>query len=106
MFTAKYTITNKILRSIGLIDASREVISNAPLIPAWEMKFRKDAITRQIHHGTRLEGNPLSEEQVQDVLDGKEVLARDRDIQEILPTPKKSRAKHNTSKKKSGKNRK
>jgi Fic family protein len=84
MFTAKYTITNKILRSIGLIDASREVISNAPLIPAWEMKFRKDAITRQIHHGTRLEGNPLSEEQVQDVLDGKEVLARDRDIQEIL----------------------
>lgn len=84
MFTAKYTITNQILRYIGIIDAAREIIANAPLIPAWEMKFRRDAIARQIHHGTRLEGNPLSEEQVQDVLDGKEVLARDRDIQEIL----------------------
>lgn len=84
MFTAKYIITNQILRNIGVIDAAREIIANAPLIPAWEMKFRKDAIARQIHHGTRLEGNPLSEEQVQDVLDGKEVLARDRDVQEIL----------------------
>lgn len=84
MFTARYTITNQILRHIGMIDAAREIIANAPLIPAWEMKFRKDAIARQIHHGTRLEGNPLSEEQVQDVLDGKEVLAKDRDIQEIL----------------------
>lgn len=84
MFTANYKITNQILRNIGIIDASREIIANAPLIPAWEMKFRKDALARQIHHGTRLEGNPLSEEQVQDVLDGKEVMARDRDIQEIL----------------------
>ena len=37
-----------------------------------------------IHHGTHLEGNPLSKEEVKDVLAGEEVLARDRDIQEIL----------------------
>ena len=84
MFVPKYSITNKILRNVGIADASREVIMNAPLVPVWEAKFRKDASERFIHHGTHLEGNPLSEEEVRDVLDGQEVVARDRDIQEIL----------------------
>lgn len=84
MFVPKYTITNSILRNIGSIDASREVILSAPLIPAWEAKFRKEAIERTVHHGTHLEGNNLTNEEVKDVLDGKEILARDRDIQEII----------------------
>lgn len=57
---------------------------NSPLVPVWEAKFRKEAEARTIHHGTHLEGNPLTEEEVQDVLSGEEVVARDRDIQEIL----------------------
>lgn len=84
MFIPKYTITNSILRHIGITDASREVIMNAPLVPAWEAKFRKEAAERMIHHGTHLEGNPLTEDEVKDVLEGQEVIARDRDIQEIL----------------------
>lgn len=84
MFIPKYTITNKILKDIGIVEASREIIINAPLVPAWEAKFRKEAIERTIHHGTHLEGNPLSEEEVKDVLDGQEVVARDRDVQEII----------------------
>lgn len=84
MFVPKYNITNRILKNVGIIDASREVIMNAPLIPAWEAKFRKDAMERTVHHGTHLEGNKLSEDEVKDILDGKEVLARDRDIQEII----------------------
>lgn len=84
MFIPKYTITNKILKNIGVVEAAREVIINAPLIPAWEAKFRKEAMERTVHHGTHLEGNPLSEEEVKDVLEGTDVIARDRDIQEIL----------------------
>ena len=84
MFIPKYTVTNLILKNVGRIDAAREVILNAPLVPAWEAKFRKDATERFIHHGTHLEGNPLTEEEVRDVLDGAEVIARDRDIQEVL----------------------
>src|SRR3990167_1178935 len=84
MFVPKYTITNSILKNVGVIDASREVIINAPLIPAWEAKFKKEAIERTVHHGTHLEGNRLTDEEVKDVLDGKEILARDRDIQEII----------------------
>jgi len=84
MFIPKYTITNKILKNMGVVDASREIITHAPLVPAWEAKFRKEAAERTVHHGTHLEGNPLTEEEVRDVLDGQEVIARDRDIQEVL----------------------
>lgn len=84
MFIPKYTITNRILKNIGIIDASREVILNAPLIPAWEAKFRKEAMERTVHHGTHLEGNKLSLEEAQEVLDGQDVMARDRDIQEVI----------------------
>src|SRR3989344_770605 len=84
MFIPKYTITNKILKDIGVVEASREVIMNAPLVPAWEAKFRKEAMERTVHHCTHLEGNPLSEEDVRDVLEGNEVVARDRDVQEII----------------------
>ncbi|MDD5416334.1 MAG: Fic family protein [Candidatus Daviesbacteria bacterium] len=84
MFIPKYTITNKILKDIGVVEASREIIMNAPLVPAWEAKFRKEAVERTIHHGTHLEGNQLSPEEVRDVLEGEEVVARDRDVQEVI----------------------
>ena len=68
MFAPIYTITNKTLRNIGITDAAREVIDNAPLIPAWEAKFRKEAIERTVHHGTHIEGNKLSLEEAKDIL--------------------------------------
>lgn len=84
MFIPKHTITNKILKDIGVVEAAKEVIMHAPLVPAWEAKFRKEALERTIHHGTHLEGNSLSSEEVRDVLAGEEVVARDRDIQEVI----------------------
>jgi len=84
MFIPKYSITNKILKDIGVVEAAREIIMNAPLVPAWEAKFRKEAIERTVHHGTHLEGNPLSPEEVRDVLEGQVVIARDRDVQEVI----------------------
>ena len=84
MFNPKFTITNKILKDIGKIEASKEIIENAPLVPAYEAKFRQEAIIRTVHHGTHIEGNPLDSAEVRDVLDGRNVSAKDRDIQEIL----------------------
>lgn len=84
MFTPKFTITNKILSDIGRIEAAREVIENAPLVPAYEAKFRQEAIIRTVHHGTHIEGNPLDTSEVKAVLEGREISAKDRDIQEIL----------------------
>lgn len=84
MFVPKHTITHKILKNIGVVEAAREVIVNAPLIPAWEAKFRKEAAERFVHHGTHLEGNSLSFEEAQEVLSGGEVIARERDVQEVI----------------------
>jgi Fic family protein len=84
MFDPKFNITNKILRNISQIEAAREVILDSPMLPLWEKEFKEDAIVRAVHHGTHIEGNKLDMSDAKDVLMGKEVLARARDIQEII----------------------
>lgn len=84
MYTPKYAISNKILKYIGIIEAAREVIKNAPLLPYYEKQFRKDALVRQVHYGTHIEGNELNLTQAEKVIEGINVVARDRDIQEVL----------------------
>lgn len=84
MYTPTFLITNKILKHIGVIEASKEVIENAPLVPAWEAKFREEAIVRTVHHGTHIEGNELNFTEAEKVLAGAKIVGRDRDIQEVL----------------------
>lgn len=68
-YSPKYTITNPILKNVGAIDSAREVITSAPLVPAWEKRFRIEALNKIIHHGTHLEGNDLNLEEVEEILD-------------------------------------
>lgn len=84
MFAPQYTITNKILTSISKIEASVEVIKHSPLLPLWEKQFKDDAIVRAVHHGTHIEGNRLHKDEAKDVLEGRDIIARPRDIQEII----------------------
>lgn len=84
MFDPQFHITNSILKNIGTIEAAREVIADAPLLPLWEKKFRDDAIVRTAHHGTHVEGNRLNLTEAKDVLLGKDVIGRARDVQEII----------------------
>ncbi|MDO8658094.1 MAG: Fic family protein [Candidatus Levybacteria bacterium] len=84
MYSPKFTITNKILKNIGIIEASKQVIDNAPLLPYYEKKFRDEALVRTVHFGTRIEGNELNMDQAEKVLAGQDVVARDRDIQEVI----------------------
>lgn len=84
MYAPRFTITNKILKNIGLIEAGREVIKNSPLLPLWEKKFQEEAVLRTVHHGTHIEGNPLNFSQVQKVVEGKEIVGRERDVQEVI----------------------
>ena len=51
MYAPKFSITNQILKNIGIIEAAKEVIENAPLVPAWESKFREEAMIRTVNHG-------------------------------------------------------
>lgn len=84
MYTPQFSITNKLLKTIGIIEAAKEVIENAPLVPAWEAKFREEAIVRTVHHGTHIEGNELNITEAGKVLAGVKIVGRDRDIQEVL----------------------
>lgn len=84
MYAPKYVISNKVLKNIGAIEASKEVIENAPLVPSFEKQFQSDAKLRTIHHGTHIEGNDLTLYQTKKILEGAEVYARARDIQEII----------------------
>lgn len=84
MYSPTYTITNSIVRNIGSIEAAKEVIENAPLLPYWEKRFQEDAAVRTVHYGTHIEGNELSLLQVQKVLDGERIVARERDVKEVI----------------------
>ncbi len=84
MYLPKFVISNQILKNIGVIEGCREVIVSAPIVPAWEKKFAAEATLRTVHYGTAIEGNLLSYDQTREVLEGKDVVARDRDIREIL----------------------
>lgn len=84
MFNPTFTITNQILTNISKVEAAEEVIRNAPLLPLWEKQFKEDAIVRAAYHGTHIEGNMLQKEEAKEVLMGKTIAARPRDIQEII----------------------
>lgn len=70
--------------SIAKIEAAEEVIRQAPLLPLWEKQFKDDAVVRSVYHGTHIEGNRLQMDEAKDVLMGREILARPRDIQEVI----------------------
>lgn len=84
MYSPKYTITNKILKNIGIIEACREVIDKAPLLPYYEKQFRDEALIRTVHYGTHIEGNELNIDQAENVIMGKDVVGRERDVQEVV----------------------
>src|SRR3990167_6917666 len=96
MFTPKFSITNNLLTYITRIESAKAMIDNAALVPAWEAKFRDEALTRIVHFGTKIEGNELTKEQAQQVVrlegyvDSQDVakrtgiVARERDIQEVI----------------------
>jgi len=95
MYQPNFQISHNLMQYISSIEASREVIKNSPIVPAWEMKFQQEAKVRTVYHGTRLEGNELSEEQAERVMqvDGTSsdevalkagIVGKQRDIQELI----------------------
>lgn len=94
-YEPRYIITHQLLKFIGAIEASKEVIENAALVPAWEKDFQEKALKRTVHHGTHLEGNELSLEQAEQVIEVGDtqaeiaaakagIVGRDRDVQEVI----------------------
>lgn len=83
-FNPNYTITDKILNNLTLIASAREVIERSHLVPRWEAKLRRQALMRNTHSSTAIEGNKLTLEQVEALAAGKDVAATNKDKQEVL----------------------
>lgn len=84
MYRPKFDINSKILLNISNVEAAKAIIDSAPLIPAYEKQFRNEAIVKQVHYGTKLEGNDLSFSEVAKLIEGKKVAAHNRDVQEVI----------------------
>src|SRR3970040_990447 len=84
MYAPKFVVSNKILKNVGAIEAAKEIIENAPLVPIFEKNFQSDAIVRTVYHGTHIEGNDLTLIQTKKILEGLNVYGRPRDIQEVI----------------------
>ena len=84
MFKPNFRVTNKIIRHLTDIAGGRELILNSPLLPKMEVKLHKTAIVKMAHHSTSIEGNPLTLEQVKDLLAGKEIAAWEKDKKEVI----------------------
>lgn len=85
MYTPSFKITNLMIMNLGKIEAAREVIINAPLLPLWEKRFREEALVRTVHHGTHLEGNQLDFNEAKEVIFSQNLHSvRTRDVQEVI----------------------
>jgi len=84
MFKPNFRYTNKVVNKLLEISTAREVILNSPFIPKWEVTLRREAIIRNAHSSTAIEGNNLSLAQVSDIAQGREVMASRKDKQEVL----------------------
>lgn len=84
MFTPYFTITPKITRDIEAIGAVFGYFRAIQLPEGYRKEFVSKVTAETVHASTAIEGNTLTEKQVEDVLSGKKVHAEDQDIKEII----------------------
>lgn len=84
VFTPVFTINNRLLKTISQIEAAKAIIDEAALVPAYEKQFQQEAMVRTVHFGTRIEGNDLTMQEVAKLVDGRDINAGERDIQEVI----------------------
>jgi Fic family protein len=84
MFKPNYTITPSILNNLIKTAEARAVIDNAYLVPKWEVALRREALIKNAHASTAIEGNPLSLEQVSDLAMGRDIMVARKAKAEVV----------------------
>ena len=84
MFKPNFQYTHQIVTNLTKIAVAREIVLHSPLVPKWELSLRREALIRSAHSSTAIEGNPLSLEQVSALAEGREIMVRRKDRQEVL----------------------
>lgn len=84
-YEPEFTITNTLLSAVADAQSAKEIIDNAPLVPAWERTFQNQALVRSVHHSTAIEGNALNIKEAEQIIEGEEISSfRSRDILEVV----------------------
>src|SRR4030067_1192060 len=84
MFKPKYTIIPEILNNLIKTAGAKAVIDNAYLIPRWEVALRREALIKNAHASTAIEGNPLTLEQVSELARGRDIMATRKAKAEVV----------------------
>lgn len=98
MNSLNWSITNKMLWSVGRIEAGFEVVEGAEIASDWEMRFREEALIRSVTGLCKLEGMMIGRSDVEKLLKAEAgrderpeevalrvgVVAKEREIQSVL----------------------
>lgn len=84
VFNPNFKITPKLTRALMKIEALKESIKNLPITPGVMRTLRETARLKSVHYSTQIEGNLLTQKEVEQVIKHNEHFAgRQRDEQEI-----------------------
>ena len=84
MYQPIFQVTSGIIKNLGKIEASKEIVEGLTISLALEETFRKEASIKATHYSTKIEGNRLTLKQTKELLAGKDVLAREIDKREVM----------------------
>ncbi len=84
MFKPYFTITPKITKDIELIGQVFGYFRAVKLPEGYRKELISKVTAETVHASTAIEGNTLTERQVEEVLQGKTIHAEDQDIKEII----------------------
>ena len=83
MFAPNFEITPTVAKALMAIEADRQAIEQLPIDVEMIASLRETARLRATHYSTQIEGNRLTEVQVQQALQGAHLPGRERDEVEV-----------------------
>ncbi|MCK5581542.1 MAG: Fic family protein [Candidatus Omnitrophica bacterium] len=83
-YNPQFRVSSKIVKYLTSIEKAKEAVEGLQLPFDLELKFRKEAFLKSTHYSTKIEGNALTMAQTKKLLDGQDVVARERDKKEVL----------------------
>ena len=83
-YLPKYTITDNLLGIISETEKLRTWLRTSRIDIPWLEKMRFEALTRQAHFSTSIEGNPLTLPEVEALARGKDIPAAKKAKQEVI----------------------
>ena len=84
MFEPIFNYTHTIVNNLVIITSSTDTVTNAYVVPKWDVSLRREAIIQAAHASTAIEGNPLTVEEVTKLAEGREIMATRKSKQEVL----------------------